>query len=183
MNYEITAIEYPIGAYNTECFYSYGCSFISQPDIIFETVPDFVLSIYEQILSKPEKLFSLEPREFENFVADIFKHYGFDVKEKKKTRDGGKDIVAVFEMGGIRYTTYFECKLYSLNCPVGVNVVRNLFAVMEIDGIDKGVIVTTSRFTSDAIKEAKKLNGRIQLVDYYKLCSLLNNQYSNNLVE
>ena len=44
---------------------------------------------------------------------------------------------------------------------------------MERDRIDKGVIVTTSRFTRDAIKEAEMLNGRIKLVDYQELQRLM----------
>lgn len=61
--------------------------------------------------------------------------------------------------GGVLYTTYFECKKYAPDRPVGVNVVRELYAVMERERVDKGVIVTTSHFTRGAVQEAQMLNG------------------------
>ena len=76
-------------------------------------------------------------------------------------------------MGGVFYTTYFECKQYAQNRPVGVNVVRELYAVMNRDRVDKGVIVTTSYFTRDAIAEASRLNGRIRLIDFNELQKLM----------
>ena len=54
-----------------------------------------------------------------------------------------------------------------------MTVVRDLFAVMDRDRIDKGVIVTTSYFTRDAIKEAERFNGRIQLIDFEELQRLM----------
>ena len=87
--------------------------------------------------------------------------------------DGGKDIVATFEMGGVLYTTYFECKRYSPDRPVGVEIVRELYAVMEMEQVDKGVIVTTSHFTRGAMAEAQRLNGRIRLIDFDELQRLM----------
>lgn len=76
-------------------------------------------------------------------------------------------------MGGVLYNTFFECKQNMPNRPVGVNVVRELYGKLNIDRIDKGVIVTTSYFTRGAIKEAEETNGRIQLVDFEQLQRLM----------
>jgi restriction endonuclease Mrr len=76
-------------------------------------------------------------------------------------------------MGGICYTTYFECKQYAQHKPVGAKVVRELYGVMNRDRIDKAVIVTTSYFTRGAIAEANRLNGRIKLIDYNELQRLM----------
>lgn len=67
------------------------------------------------------------------------------------------------------YTTYFECKKYAKDRPVGVHVVRELYAVMERERVNKGVIVTSSYFTAGAIEEAAMFNGRIDLIDFHKL--------------
>lgn len=171
--YVITAVEYPLNAYNTHYNHSNGCSFKTIPDIAIVYVPRTVLTVFEQILRDPNYIFSLEPQEFESLVADLFNQYGFNALVTQKTRDGGKDIIATFEMGGIIYTTYFECKQQSFNRPVGVDVVRELYGVMQKDNIDKGIIVTTSRFTKDAEREAEELKGRIQLIDFVKLCDLM----------
>lgn len=129
-------------------------------------LPEPIMSVFEQILYDPGSVYSLEAWEFEQLVADVFRRNGFAAEVTKRTRDGGKDVVAILEIGGVVYTTYLECKKYSHNHPVGVASVRELFAVMERDQIAKGVIVTTSYFTKDAIREADKFNGRIQLIDF-----------------
>lgn len=71
------------------------------------------------------------------------------------------------------YTIYFECKRYSPDRSVGVEIVRELYAVMEMERVNKGVIVTTSHFTRGAMAEAQRLNGRIRLIDFNELRSLM----------
>ena len=173
LSYTVTAVEYPEGAYNFHTCESRGCCYIVKPGAEMEYIPEPVLSIYEEILQNPAYVYSLDSWEFEGFVAEVFRRYGFKADVTQRTRDGGKDIVAQFEMGGVLYTTYFECKQYAQNRPVGVNVVRELYAVMDRDRVDKGVIVTTSYFTRDAIAEANMLNGRITLIDFNALQKLM----------
>lgn len=172
--YKVTAVEYPEGAYNSHICESAGCTYIDEPSAEMNyDLPEEVLSIYEVILQNPEYIYNLEPCEFEEFVADVFRRIGFNAEVTQKTHDGGKDIVATFEKGGVLYTTYFECKRYSPDRPVGVEIVRELYAVMEMERVDKGVIVTTSHFTRGAVAEAQKLNGRIQLIDFDELRRLM----------
>lgn len=174
LSYTITAVEYPEGAYNFHTCESSGCTYIDKPSVEMEyNLPEKVLSIYEEILLNPEYVYNLEPCEFEEFVADVFRGIGFNAEVTQKTHDGGKDIVATFEMGGVLYTTYFECNRYSPDRPVGVEIVRELYAVMEMERVDKGVIVTTSHFTRGAVAEAQRLNGRIRLIDFDELCRLM----------
>ena len=173
LSYMITAVEYPEGAYNFHICESDGCTYIDKPNAEMDYLSQPILKIYDEILRNPEYVYSLEPYKFEEFVADVFQHSGFNAEVTQKTHDGGKDIVATFEKGGVLYTTYFECKKYALDRPVGVNVVRELYAVMEKERVDKGVIVTTSSFTRDAVLEAQKLNGRIRLIDFVKLHELM----------
>ena len=89
--------------------------------------------------------------------------------EQKLTTECIENVI----MGGVLYTTYFECKRYSPDRPVGVEIVRELYAVMEMERVDKGVIVTTSHFTRGAVAEAQRLNGRIRLIDFDELCRLM----------
>lgn len=174
LSYRIIAVEYPEGAYNFHECESKGCTYVDEPDVEMEyELPEQVISLYEQILRDPNFVYDVEPWEFESFVADVFRGLGYNANVTQKTRDGGKDIVADFEMGGVLYTTYFECKRYNPGRPVGVNVVRELYAVLQKECVDKGVIVTTSYFTRDAQEEVKQLNGRIKLIDYAELRQLM----------
>ena len=52
-------------------------------------------------------------------------------------------------------------------------IINELYAVMEMERVDKGVIVTTSHFTRGAVAEAQRLNGRIRLIDFDELCRLM----------
>lgn len=131
------------------------------------------LYFIDALLSCSKYVYNLEPCEFEELVADVFRRMGFNADVTQKTHDGGKDIVATFEMDGVLYTTYFECKRYSPDRPVGVEIVRELYAVMEMERVDKGVVVTTSRFTKGAVAEAQRLNGRIRLIDFDELRRLM----------
>lgn len=172
---DVVGVEYPPGAIEYQYHEMKGCTILEEPEIVMDFedcgLPEPILSAYEQVLYDPQAMYSLEPWEFEEFVADVFRRQGFNLNVTQKTRDGGKDIVAEFEMGGVLYNTYFECKKYSPKNPVGVKIVRELFAVMERDRIDKGIIVTSSYFTADAKNEAKRLG--IGLIDHNKLIELM----------
>lgn len=176
MRVKLYAIEYPVGAWDSQFHESDGCKIVHEPAIEMEyepDIPDSVLSVYEQVLYNPSSVYALDPWKFEELVAEVFQKHGFNASVTQKTRDGGKDIVATFEMGGVLYSTFFECKHYASDRPVGVRVVRELYGKLNMERIDKGVIVTTSYFTRDAIREAKETNGRIQLVDFDKLQRLM----------
>ena len=75
-------------------------------------------------------------------------------------------------MGGVLYTTYFECKRYSLDRPVGVEIVRELYAVMDLEWVDKGVIVTTSHFTRGAAAEVNVFYNIEQNIDEQNISTL-----------
>lgn len=171
--FRVNGFEYPVGAKDYQNSESEGCEIIEEPYLEIEYFPEPVLSAYEQILIDPLAVYNLSPDEFEQFVADVFHNHGFQAEVTKKTRDGGVDITASFEKGGVLYRTYFECKHYRADRPVGAPIVRALFGTMERDRIEKGVLVTTSRFTKDAEEEAEKLNGRITLIDFQQLQQLM----------
>lgn len=173
LSYTVTAVEYPAGAYDFHICDSEGCHYLNEPGAEMEYLPEPVLSACEEIIRNPSYIYNLKPWEFEEFVADVFRNMGFIADVTQRTRDGGKDIVATFEKGGVLYTTYFECKKYAPDRLVGVGIVREFFAVMEKERVDKGVIVTTSHFTRDAIAEAKQLNERVKLIDIDELYELI----------
>ena len=169
LSFRLLGFEYPVGAKEYQTSESDGCEIIEEPYMEMDYIPDPLLSVYDQIILNPQSVYDLETWEFEELVAEVYRRNGFNAKVTQRTRDGGRDVIATCGVGGITYSTYFECKQQGPRRPVGVEIVRGLYGVMERDRIDKGVIVTTSRFTRDAVKEAEMLNGRIKLVDYQEL--------------
>ena len=175
MIFRLLGFEYPVGAKENQYPETEGCEIIEEPymEMEYDDIPEPLLSVYDQVLIDPNEGYNLEPREFEELVAEVYSRNGYRARVTQRTRDGGRDIIATCEVGGVSYSTYFECKQQGPRRPVGVEIVRGLYGVIERDRIDKGVIVTTSRFTRDAIKEAEMLNGRIKLVDYQELQRLM----------
>lgn len=168
LRFGLTAEEYPTGALDHHSTWTDGCTVLAEPSYIAQ-LPDLILSALEQVMLFPSSVKDLTSDEFEDVVAEVFRRLGVETRVTPKTRDGGKDIVAEFENAGIKYTTYIECKHWTQDRPVGVGVVRELAGVINLDRKDKGVIVTSSRFTIDALREAERFGNRIQLLEFDEL--------------
>ncbi len=112
----------------------------------------------------PQLLHSLDGRVFEQVLAELFDRKGFDVNLTAATRDGGYDLAIArsSELGSLLYLV--EAKRWSK--PVGVPVVRALWGEVVHRGATGGLVVTTSRFTQDAISLQRDLHTRLALHDY-----------------
>ena len=121
-----------------------------------------------------EKIKRMSPRDFEIFVADIFKKLGFSVKITQPTRDGGKDII-VTKSDPIPYTLIVECKHWSENHKVNVSVVRSVYGVQMAMQANQSVIVTSSKFTKDARAFAEERRDLMALWDIDDLIELTMN--------
>ncbi len=117
----------------------------------------------------PEKLYDLNPRKFEELIASILKDLGFDVELTKATRDGGRDIIASIRTKVTTLLTYVECKRYSPDNKIDVGLIREVIGVHAIHKPAKSIIVTTSFFTKDAIKEAKTFKHQLDLKDFNEI--------------
>lgn len=184
-NIEITyeASEYPIGALNYSDVYVSGGKILSgfgDIDLVFEEeiysfdeqsqlyIPEekrviaslnySASDLISEISKNPRILYQIDPRKFEELLAKIFSTHGFSVELTKKTRDGGRDIVAIRSDLGIKSKYIIECKRYAAKNPVRVDLVRNLYGVQAQEGANKSVLATTSYFTQDAKKFAETVN-------------------------
>jgi hypothetical protein len=126
----------------------------------------------------PELLYELDPRRFEELVAELLRAQGFEPTLTPRTRDGGRDIHAARSdaLGSLLYLV--ECKRYAPKNKVGVEVVRAIHGVTSAERASKGVIVTTSSFTKDAIAFASPLKYGIGLHDFESLKSWLSSYRS-----
>ena len=114
----------------------------------------------------PEKIYNLSPRKFEELIASILTDLGFDVELTQATRDGGSDIIAYIRNAVCEYLTLVECKRYAPDNKVGVGIIREVTGVHHIKKASKSIIVTTSFFTPDAIREAAAFEHQLELKDY-----------------
>jgi restriction system protein len=143
--------------------------------VVLEDVND-ELMFY--LARKPEFIYELHPRKFEEMIAKLFADRGHEVTLTKKTRDGGYDIFARVKDAFSEFIVLAECKRYSPENKVGVEVVRGLYGVVDINKANQGLIITSSFFTKDAQQEQLRIGNRIGLKDYNNLIEWLK-PYSN----
>lgn len=118
----------------------------------------------------PEALYEIDPRIFEEIVAEILADMGAEVRLTPPTRDGGRDILAAIKTPLGRFLSIVECKRYAANRRIGEDVLRSLMFVMDRrDLASHSMLVTTSFFTRDALAFAKDFEWRLSLKDFEDL--------------
>lgn len=148
-----------------------GCQDTGSDDSDMDDAVD--RSDYRSQLNK--LLGNLPPEGFERLCQRVLRESGFEnVKVTGRSGDGGIDGHGVLRVNPlVSFYVYFQCKRYAH--PVGPSVIRDFRGAM-MGRADKGIILTTATFTSDARKEAVR-DGvpPIELVDGESFISMLAN--------
>ena len=109
----------------------------------------------------------------EKLVTQIFRSKGYEVKHNVKLTGRSKvehqiDVYAEYKAPLHTSRIAIECKAYDK--PVNKDIVMKLLNEVEDLGVDRGILITTSYFTSDAVSTAEGYN--IELWDSLKLKQL-----------
>lgn len=145
--------------------------------IIITEVNDELL--YE-LSRNPNLLYNLSPYDFERVIARMFEKKGFTVKITPQTRDGGKDIF-IAKNDLCSFLFYVECKKYSPDQHVRIDVIQRLYGVISAEKATGGIIATTSYFTKpakDYIQE-HQLEHQLTLQDYNTISNILKSLQHN----
>lgn len=122
---------------------------------------DFVpKAIPVKINEEKLKIRQLSDRDFEYYIANMFKTLGYDAEVTLATNDGGKDIV--LSKYGKQY--FVECKHFSEENMVGRPIVQKAFGAAVVASVAGCFIVTSSRLNSNALEEAAR-NDMIYTMD------------------
>ena len=130
---------------------------------------------YEHLV---DHILAISTRDFEYLIAALYSKQGFNSAVTKASRDGGVDVIAINTESGAKETVFIECKLYTN--PVGVKIIREFSGVVESSKANRGIVVTSSRFTKDAIEFASE--NRIELVGWTELNQLFNQYLGQNWI-
>lgn len=126
---------------------------------------------YREVVA--ERLQALPPAGFERFCQRLLRESGFEeVTITGRSGDGGIDGIGILQVNTlVSFKVLFQCKRYTGS--VSPCQVRDFRGAM-MGRADKGIIITTGSFTSDARKEAVR-DGvpPIELVDGEKLVNML----------
>ena len=118
----------------------------------------------ENARANMSQIMEMSPREFEHYIAHLLNRLGYtNIVQTPYSNDGGKDIVC--KKREVIY--YVECKHYSPENPIGRPMIQKLAGAMIADDVSKGIFITTSYYTKEAIAVSERLN--IKLIDGNKL--------------
>lgn len=123
--------------------------------------------LMKRILQNKDFIYRVDPLEFERIIREIFRDKGFDAELTKTTRDGGIDIFAFKKdslAGPLKYI--IQAKRYRPNRKVGVEAVRELYGLRQIEHATKAILVTTSYFTHPARQLEHDMAWELSLKDY-----------------
>lgn len=118
---------------------------------------------------------NLSPAAFERLIQRLLREKGFtQVEVTGRSGDGGIDGRGIARINGIlSFHIIFQCKRYKATSKIGSKDIRDFRGAM-VGRTDKGLFITTSSFTRDAINEATRDGApTIDLMDGDKLAEKL----------
>ena len=121
-----------------------------------------------------DTLNKLSWKEFEDVTGELFRQRGYRVEEMLGGgADGGVDL----RLRKDGQLTLVQCKRWKKK-KVGLPIIRELLGAMTAESADKGILVTTSTYTSEASAFAQKQG--IQLINGTQLSEEIDNLQNNN---
>ena len=145
-------------------------------ELIEEAYQEFRTSLVEDLLNH---LYNVSFDKFEEIVLDVLIKMGYGgtfenaKMNTQKTRDGGIDGIINEDRLGLD-KIYIQAKKWNENQIIGRPEIQKFSGALDTPGANKGVFITTSSFTKDAIDYVKRLNNKkIILIDGKQLANLM----------
>lgn len=122
-----------------------------------------------------ERIMNSTPAFFETLVLDLLHAMGYGTSREDLQRvggsgDGGIDGIISLDRLGLE-KVYVQAKRWSNK--VGSPEIQTFMGALQLQHASKGVFITTSVFTRDAIETATRARGTIVLVDGRRLAGLM----------
>jgi Restriction endonuclease len=130
--------------------------------------------LIDYLRANPEKMHELDPRCFEEFVAELLDRFGYAVRLGPRGRDGGVDVFAEKNGPVGPELTLVQCKKYRADRKVGEPTVKQLWADVTDRRASRGLAVTTSCFSSTALQYIEHRKYQLAGADFDKLATWMN---------
>jgi HJR/Mrr/RecB family endonuclease len=128
---------------------------------------EFIKVVSEELLARlaqfPEERFRLNPRTFEETVAEVLARMGYEVRLTPRTGDKGRDVIASINTPVTPVLMLVECKRYAANRLVGPEPITRLWYRLFDDHANLAMVITTSRFQPVAKETAINRGYQISL--------------------
>jgi len=127
------------------------------------------LRLIQYLDAHPHEVLKLTPRRFEELVARLLHQFGYRVRLGPGSKDRGVDVVAERDTDFGPELVLVQCKRYAFENRVGEPFVKQLYADVTKEEATRGLVVTTSAFTSDALKYIEAIRYRVSGADFKML--------------
>ena len=119
------------------------------------------------------KLLQNDPYFFEELVLKLLSNMGYgEGKVTKRSGDGGFDGEINQDKLGLD-KIFFQAKRFSEKNYVTPSMIRDFVGTLDLNGVNKGVFITTSKFSSEAKNTISSSHKRVVLIDGEKLVQLM----------
>lgn len=129
--------------------------------------------LIEELQRRPEGIYDLDPRKFEELLADLLTDQGMEVQLTQETRDGGVDIIAEYDTPAGRILCLVDAKRYRRDRTIGVGLVRQLHGTLSDHKATTAMMITTSRYSRDAQAYQQRQKWQLSLRDYNDVIEML----------
>lgn len=122
-----------------------------------------------------ENIAKQSPAEFENLVLDVLHALGYGMTREALQRvgrsgDGGIDGVVALDRLGLQ-KVYVQAKKWQGQ--VGSPQIQGFMGALQLQGADKGVLITCGDISKPAREAARQARGSVVLVDGEQLAALM----------
>jgi restriction system protein len=132
-------------------------------------------SLRDELLSI---LYQMSPQRFERVILDLLGAMGYgggDLSRSmmtKTTGDGGVDGIIHEDALGLD-AVYIQAKRYDVKNNIGRPDIQRFIGSLTGEGANKGVFVTTSDFSRDAVDYLQRVQHRVVLINGQRLARLM----------
>lgn len=147
----------------------------SPDDRIRDALTEIEESLRRDLL---ERILARDPEFFERLVLMLLKGMGYgteerDIEHTGGTGDGGIDgVISLDQLGLDR--VYIQAKRYRADLPIQKEAIHSFIGALHLKGANKGVFITTSRFTDGARASGTQVRGiTLRLIDGEELTHLM----------
>ena len=108
-----------------------------------------------------ESLASIEPYQFEKFVAALWERRGWTAEVTSESKDAGIDVI-IEKSNPFNQTQIIQAKRNASDNKVGSSDIQQYSSLKhQVPNADTVIIVTTSEFTLPAKQRAEELNVKL----------------------
>lgn len=125
-----------------------------------------------------EYILNSSPGFFEKLVVELLVKMGYGGSQRNAAKavgsigDEGIDGIIDEDRLGLE-TIYIQAKRWNPNSSVGRPEIQKFVGALEGKRSKKGIFITTTKFTDDALRYARSINSKVVLIDGVQLTDLM----------